>query len=74
MSRDGMSLHYITPGVVASIADRILVVLKRYDLLIIDYFGLKVLNNNERMALMEIIEDRHDKKSTIIASQLPVRK
>ena len=27
-----------------------------------------------RLALMEIIEDRHGKKSTIIASQLPVAK
>ena len=39
-----------------------------------DDFGLKPLDNINRHALMEIIEDRHGKKSTIIASQLPVSK
>lgn len=46
--------------------------LERQDLLILDDFGLKPLDNINRHALMEIIEDRHGKKSTIIASQLPV--
>lgn len=42
------------------------------DLLILDDFGLSHLESNEQMDLMEIIEDRHGKSSTIIASQLPV--
>lgn len=42
------------------------------DLLILDDFGLAHLNKNQQMDLMEIIEDRHGKSSTIIASQLPV--
>jgi len=42
------------------------------NLLIIDDFGLSHLEHNGQMDLMEIIEDRHGKFSTIIASQLPV--
>ena len=44
------------------------------DLLIIDDFGLVSLDDNQRIDLLEIIEDRHARKSTIIASQLPVEK
>jgi DNA replication protein DnaC len=46
--------------------------LSKMDLLILDDFGLTHLEQQQRMDLMEIIEDRHAKKSTIIASQLPV--
>lgn len=42
------------------------------DLLILDDFGLTHLQGQQQMDLMEIIEDRHSKASTIIASQLPV--
>ena len=41
-------------------------------LLILDDFGITHLNNQQQMDLMELIEDRHGKSSTIIASQLPV--
>ena len=43
------------------------------DLLILDDFGMKSFNNNQRMMLMEIIEDRHGRASTIITSQHPVK-
>ena len=43
-------------------------------LLILDDFGLAYLDKQQQMDLMEIIEDRHSKSSTIIASQLPVAK
>lgn len=46
--------------------------LERQDLLIIDDFGLKALDTLNRHSFMEIIEDRHGKRSTVIASQLPV--
>ena len=46
--------------------------LERQDLLILDDFGLKALDTLNRHSYMEIIEDRHGKRSTIIASQLPV--
>ena len=41
-------------------------------LLILDDFGLSNLDKKQQMDLMEIIEDRHSKSATIIASQLPV--
>jgi DNA replication protein DnaC len=41
-------------------------------LLIIDDFGLTHLEKQQQLDLLEIIEDRHAKASTIIASQLPV--
>ena len=47
---------------------------ERVDLIIIDDFGLQQLDNQNRMALLEIIEDRYERKSTIISSQLPVNK
>jgi len=42
------------------------------DLIILDDFGLKKLENQQQQDFMEIIEDRHARRSTIIASQLPV--
>ena len=42
------------------------------NLLILDDFGLTHLKGQQQMDLMEIIEDRHAKNATIIASQLPV--
>lgn len=44
----------------------------RHDLLILDDFGLKPLDQNARYALLEIIEDRHNYRSTIFTSQLPL--
>lgn len=46
--------------------------IEKTDLLILDDFGLKPLDGNQKLMLLEIIEDRHGRKSTIIASQLPV--
>src|SRR5680860_10688 len=46
--------------------------LAKTDLLILDDFGLVHLDKKQQMDLMEIIEDRHTRSSTIIASQLPV--
>ena len=42
------------------------------NLLILDDFGLVNLVGQQQLDLMEIIEDRHGRSSTIIASQLPV--
>jgi DNA replication protein DnaC len=46
--------------------------LAKADLLILDDFGLTHLDRQQQLDLMEIIEDRHGRKSTIVASQLPV--
>lgn len=42
------------------------------DLLILDDFGMKVLDGQQLLDFMEVIEDRHSRKATIIISQLPV--
>ncbi len=47
--------------------------IEKLDLLILDDFGLKPLDNNQRLILLELLEDRHGKRSTIITSQLPVK-
>lgn len=47
--------------------------IERQDLLIIDDFGIQPFDNQTRISLLEIIEDRHGKRSTIITSQLPVK-
>jgi DNA replication protein DnaC len=46
--------------------------LAKTGLLILDDFGLSHQNAQQQLDLMEIMEDRHGKASTIIASQLPV--
>ena len=46
--------------------------ISKADLLILDDFGLTHLEQQQQMDLMEMIEDRHAKASTIIVSQLPV--
>jgi DNA replication protein DnaC len=44
----------------------------KQDLLILDDFGLAPLDNTQRDILMEIVEDRHGIRSTLISSQLPI--
>lgn len=57
---------------VASTLHRFFTKLAQTDLLIIDDFGMKVLDGQQLLDFMEIIEDRHGRKATIIVSQLPV--
>lgn len=47
--------------------------LAKMDLLILDDFGLEALQTTDRKDLLEIIEDRHQLKSTLITSQLAVK-
>jgi len=42
------------------------------DLLILDDFGLTHLEKQQQLDFMELIEDRHGSKATILASQLPL--
>jgi DNA replication protein DnaC len=46
--------------------------IEKQDLLIIDDFGIQPLDQQSRTILMEIIEDRHGKKSTLLTSQVPI--
>jgi DNA replication protein DnaC len=47
--------------------------LARPHVLVIDDWGLAALNDSERGDLLEILEDRHNRASTIVTSQLPVK-
>ncbi len=53
---------------------RMLASIARKDVLIIDDFGLIALTDEQRHDLLEIVDDRHERRSTIIASQLPIDK
>lgn len=44
----------------------------KVDLLVLDDFGLMPLNQEQRHDFLEIIEDRHNLKSTLVTSQLPI--
>jgi len=46
--------------------------IERVDLLILDDFGMHAFDASSRSILLDIIEDRHGKRSTMIASQIPV--
>ena len=47
--------------------------LAKPDILLMDDFGMASLTDTERHDLLEVIEDRQGRKSTIVTSQLPVK-
>ena len=57
---------------ISSTLHRFFARLAQTDLLILDDFGMKVLDGQQLLDFMEIIEDRHGRKATIMISQLPV--
>jgi DNA replication protein DnaC len=81
--RHGLSVKYIRlprflEELIIAHADgsygRLLVMLLKVDLLILDDFGLEPpLSPEQRRDIFNIIEDRHQIKSTVITSQLPVK-
>lgn len=44
----------------------------RTDLLILDDWGPEKLSDDQRRDLLEIVEDRYERRSTIVTSQVPV--
>lgn len=52
---------------------RVLQSMAKVDLLIIDDWGFSKLNAREERELLEVMEDRYELKSTIFASQVPVK-
>ena len=52
---------------------RLLARLAKTELLLIDDFALTPLKDQERRDLLEILEDRHERASTLVTSQLPVK-
>ena len=52
---------------------RLLARLTRTQLLVIDDWGLAPLKDQERRDLLEVVEDRYERASTLITSQLPLK-
>jgi DNA replication protein DnaC len=53
---------------------RLLMRLAKIDVLVLDDWGLAPLRDQERRDMLEILEDRHGARSTVVTSQLPVEK
>jgi len=47
--------------------------IERHHLVILDDFGLQSLDSQNRIALLEIIEDRHNKGTLMVTSQVPIK-
>ena len=80
--RSGFSAHYIrAPRLLQDLAiaradgsyGRLLTKLAKLDLLAIDDWLIAGLKDQERRDLLEVIEDRTERSSTLIATQLPVK-
>ncbi len=52
---------------------KLLTTLSKTDLLVLDDFGLSKLTEEQCRDVLEIMEDRHGLKSTIVTSQLPIK-
>jgi DNA replication protein DnaC len=78
--REGYSVQYARTGRLleelgVARADgtygRRLTALARLDLLVLDDWGLAPLTDTQRRDLLEILDDRYDRHSTLVAAQLP---
>jgi DNA replication protein DnaC len=81
--RDGYAVWYRPVGklfrdLMTARADgsvaRMLETIARTDVLVVDDFAMAPLNEQERRDFLEICDDRYNRRSTIITSQLPVEK
>ncbi len=79
--RDGFSVLYKrAPRLFADLTQargegrlaRLMTTLERTDLLIVDDWGPEPLNAEQRCDLLEIVDDRYDRGSLLITSQVPV--
>lgn len=79
--RKGFTAHYVrAPRLLQELAvargdgsyGRLLVKLAKLDLLVVDDWLLSPLKDAERRDLLEVIEDRSERGSTLLAGQLPV--
>jgi DNA replication protein DnaC len=51
---------------------KLLAALAKLDLLVLDDFGLAPLTDDQRRDCLELLEDRHGSRATLVTSQLPV--
>jgi len=80
--RNGFSARYLrVPRLLADLTiargdgtwPKVLAQLAKTDLVILDDWGLATLNAEQRRDLLDILDDRHGLRSTIVTSQLPVK-
>lgn len=79
--RQGFSAYYVRlPRLLDELSigradgrySKLLKQLARIDVLVIDDWGLAVLDDVHRRDLLEVLDDRHNTRSTVVTSQLPV--
>jgi DNA replication protein DnaC len=79
--REGYTVRYLRLGrfledLVLAHADgrypKLMSQLARTDLLVLDDWGLTPLGDADRREVLEILEDRHELRSTMVTSQLPI--
>ena len=51
---------------------KLMTTLAKTELLILDDWGVAALSDENRRDLLELLEDRHDRRATVVTSQLPV--
>ena len=51
---------------------KLMAALAKTDLLLLDDWGLAVLSDENRRDLLELLEDRHGRRATLVTSQLPL--
>jgi len=51
---------------------KLMTALAKTALLILDDWGLAALSDENRRDLLELLEDRHDRRATLVTSQLPI--
>ena len=79
--RHGLSVRYFrTSRLLESLSiahgdgrfSKLIVQLAKVDVLVLDDWGLEKMSLGQRNDLLEIMEDRHGLRSTLITSQLPI--
>jgi DNA replication protein DnaC len=79
--RDGHSVRYLRlPRLLAELGiakgdgryRKLLTQLARTELIVLDDFGLSAISDEQRRDLLEILEDRYERRSTLVTSQFPV--
>lgn len=79
--RDGHTVRYLRlPRLLSELGiargdgryRKLLAQLARTELLVLDDFGLSAMNDEQRRDLLEILEDRYERRSTLVTSQFPV--
>lgn len=66
-------MNHLRMGKADNSYDKRMAKLHKSSLLILDDFGLEMLDQHSRLAFYEILEERYDRKSFILVSQVPVK-